>query len=101
MEQARQDYYSKFIEENNTDQRRLFNATSALLGKSSAERYPSTKDLLGLANEFGKFFLQKIDNIRSKLDNFELDSPSMSEKEAVYTGSLFTEFQRTLPEIKR
>lgn len=57
MEQARRDYYLKFIEENSTDQQRLFKATSALLGKSSAERYPPTKDLLGLANEFGKFFV--------------------------------------------
>jgi hypothetical protein len=38
MEQARRDYYLKFIEENSADQRRLFKATSALLGKSSGER---------------------------------------------------------------
>jgi hypothetical protein len=37
-EQARRDYYLKFIEENSADQRRLFKATSALLGKSSGER---------------------------------------------------------------
>lgn len=40
MEQARRDYYLKFIEENSADQRRFFKATSALLGKSSGERYP-------------------------------------------------------------
>ena len=72
MEQARRDYYFKFIEENSTDPRRLFKATSALLGNSSWERYPPYKDLSGLANDFGKFFAQKIDNIRFKLDNFEV-----------------------------
>ena len=44
------------------------------------------------------FFVQKIDNIRSKLDNFELDSPSMPEGEPGCTGSLFTEFRRTSSE---
>jgi hypothetical protein len=56
MEQARRDYYLKFIEENRADQRRLFKATSALLRKSSGERYPPYKDFSGLANDFGKFF---------------------------------------------
>ena len=41
-----------FIEENSTDQRRLFKATSALLGNSSGERYPPYEDLSGLANDF-------------------------------------------------
>ena len=46
MEQARQDYYFKFIEENSTDQRRLFKATSALLGNSSGEHYPIPTDMV-------------------------------------------------------
>ena len=98
MEQARRDYYFKFIEENSTDQRRLFKATGALLGNSSGERYPPYKDLSGLANDFGKFFAQKIDNIRFKLDNFEVESPLVSEGEPEYTGSFLTEFQRVSSE---
>ena len=92
MEQARQYYYFKFIEENSTDQRKLFKATSALLGNSSGERYPPYKDLSGLANDFGKFFAQKIDNIRFKLENFEVESSLVPEGEPGYTGSFLTEF---------
>ena len=62
------------------------------------ERYPSYKGLSGLANDFCKFFVQKIDNIRSKLDNFEVDSPLIPERKLEYTGSLLTEFQRVSPE---
>ena len=57
MEQARRDYYFKFIEENSTDQRRLFKATSALLGNSSEERYPP---FLGLPTILVSFLPRKL-----------------------------------------
>jgi hypothetical protein len=96
MEQARRDYYLKFIEVLISEDsfKRLVHYWRSHL-ESATSPY---KDFSGLANDFGKFFVQKIDNIRSKLDNFELDSPSMPEGEPGYTGSLFTEFRRTSSE---
>ena len=40
IEQAKREYYTDFINENSTDQRRLFNAVNRLLGRSSDEQYP-------------------------------------------------------------
>ena len=68
MEQARRDYYFNLINENDCDQRKLFKTTSALIGGSSQKQYPKHSDPAMLANDFGRFFTQKIDDIRSKLD---------------------------------
>ena len=40
IEQAKREYYTDFINENSTDQRRLFNTVNRLLGRSSDEQYP-------------------------------------------------------------
>lgn len=63
MEQARRDYYFNLI--NGNDKK----TASALLGGSLQEQYPKHSDPTLLANDYGKFFLQKIDVIRSKLDS--------------------------------
>ena len=66
-EQARRDYYFNLIHENDCDQRKLFKTASALLGGSSQEQYPNYSDPAMLANDFGRFFTQKIgDDIRLK-----------------------------------
>ena len=69
MKQARHDYYFSFINENDCDQRRLFKNANALLGRLLQEQYPKHSDPTLLANDFGKFFIQKIDVIYSKLDS--------------------------------
>ena len=74
MEQARRDYYFSLINENDCDQRKLFKTTSVLLGGSSQEQYPKHSDPAMLANDFGRFFTQKIDDIRSKLDRIDPSS---------------------------
>jgi len=40
IEQVRRDYYKDFIDENSSDQRRLFNAVNQLLGGTREELYP-------------------------------------------------------------
>ena len=74
IEQARRDYYFNLINENDYDQRKLFKTASALLGGSSQEQYPKHSDPSMLANDFGRFFTQKIDDIRSKLDRIDPSS---------------------------
>ena len=57
---APSDYYTNFITENSTDQRRLIRASKSLLNLSKGSGLSlSTKDYQ-LANDSGKFFAQKI-----------------------------------------
>ena len=93
------DYYFNLINENDCDQRKLFKTASALLGGSSQKQYPKHSDPAMLANDFGRFFTQKIDDIRSKLDRIDPSSnqPDYSTRGSVqedsYTGTPFTNFE--------
>ena len=99
MEQARRDHYFNLINENDCDQRKLFKTASALLGGSSKEQFPKHSDPALLANDFGRFFTQKIDGIRSKLDGIDPSSnqpdyPTRSSvQEHSHTGTPFTNFE--------
>ena len=99
MEQARRDYYFNLINENDCDQGKLFKTASALLGGLSQKQYPKHSDPTMLANDFGRFFTQKIDDIRSKLDRIDSSSnqpdfsTSSSVQEHSYAGTPFTNFQ--------
>ena len=101
IEQARCDYYFSLINEKDCDQRKLFKVASALLGGSSQEKYPKHSDPTLLANDFRRFFIQKIDVIRSKLDRIgsSLNHPhhsigsSIQEHSYMYAGKPFTNFQ--------
>ena len=78
-DQARRNYYKTFIDNISDNQRKLFKAASTLLGGSSDERYPQHNDSVSLANYFGQFFIQKIENIHLKLDSLQtLDEGELS-----------------------
>ena len=64
IEEARRDYYTDFINENSTDQRRLFNAVNSLLSERNEKALPPYTCATSLANDFGEFFYRKIVNIR-------------------------------------
>ena len=68
MNCARRDYYTNLIADNGSDQRRLFGITKSLLCVPSD--VTSRDDILlnDLANNFGNFFVQKIDGINKPLD---------------------------------
>ena len=68
MNEARRDYYNQFIEDNSTDQRRLFMASKSLLNMQLDRSLPPHTDVSLLANDMGEFFITKIGNIRLKLD---------------------------------
>lgn len=99
MEQARRDYYFNLINGIDCEQRKLFKTASALLGGSLQDKSPKPSDPTLLANDFGKFFTQKIYVIRSKLDSTDSslnqpDHPNRSSiREHSYAGTLVTDFE--------
>lgn len=68
MNEARRTFYSDFIVENNSNQRKLFSATERLLNQGHEVPFPPTIDKLVLANEMGSFFVEKINAIHYKLE---------------------------------
>ena len=69
MNKARRKFYTNFIEENSKDQKKLFAASNPLLNRGSADCVPPTIDKAQFAEDIRKFFIQKIVNIRSRLDS--------------------------------
>ena len=79
MNQARCDYYTNHIQQNSSDQRKLFNVTKSLLCdiNTNTASFPRV-DTVRLANDFGNFFAQKIENINASLANLSTSSvPSL------------------------
>ena len=68
MNEARRVYYNQFIEDNSTDQRRLFMASKSLLNMQPDRSLLPHIDVSLFANDMGEFFITKIANIRPKLD---------------------------------
>ena len=68
MNCARRDFYTDFIQENTIEQRELFRAAKTLFNKKTDLTFPDHRDSTALANDIGRFFVQKIERIRSELD---------------------------------
>ena len=88
---ARSDYYTNFIIENSTDQRRLFRASKSLLNLSKGSCLPLSTNDYQMANDFGKFFAQKIADIRSAITN-QICLPVTTNATSSVTASCFSEF---------
>ena len=73
MNQARRAFYAQFVDENSADQGRLFRATKKLLAPKDDLNFPDYFDTGILANDIGRFFVRKIDNIRIDLDATVID----------------------------
>ena len=75
MNQTRSDYNSNHIKQNSSDQRKLFNVTKSLLcdTDTNTASFPRV-DTLQLANDFGNFFAQKIENTNASLANLSTSS---------------------------
>ena len=77
MNEARIKFYQDFIEENNTDQRKLFVAAKTPLNQGDQSSvFPPCVDKLKFANQMGQHFVEKIKNIHSKLNNFAFTLPN-------------------------
>ena len=96
MNEARHVYYNQFIEDNSTDQRRLFMASKNLLNMQPDRSLSPHIEVSLLANDMGEFFITKIANIRSKLDGISPSHlPSTSEPDLVSEPSdiVLSDFQ--------
>ena len=60
IEEARRDYYTDFINENSTDQRRLFNAVNSLLSERNEKALPPYTCATSLANDFVSSFTARL-----------------------------------------
>ena len=60
-------YYSKFIEEDSTDSRKLFKSMSMLIYRNLDPCYSTTKSDTDQARAFADFFMQKIERIRCEI----------------------------------
>ena len=69
MNKARKDFHTNFIEENGCDQRKLFKASKSLLYGKLCNALPPDIDEKQFAENVGKFFVQKVLDIRKRLDN--------------------------------
>ena len=73
MNQARQAFYTNFIDENSADQGRLFQATKKLLTRNDYLSFPEYHDKTALANDINVFFVRKITRIRADIDATDVD----------------------------
>ena len=90
---ARSDYYTNFITENSTDQRRLFRASKSLLNLLKGSGLPSSTNDYQLANDFGQFFAQKIADIRSDIRSASTKQICLPvNATSTVTASCFSEF---------
>ena len=66
IKKARSDFYENLIQENSSDQGKLFKISKHLSNQSLAVPFPLHVSKSILANEMANFFVEKISNIRSK-----------------------------------
>ena len=60
MNKARQEFYTHFVEENSSNQKKLFNATNKLLSERKQLRFPEHINKTVLVNDIGRYFVRKI-----------------------------------------
>ena len=68
MNKARQAYCTNIIDENGSDQVKLFKCVKNLLAPKDSLYFPDYNDSRVLANDIREFFFRKINQIREKLD---------------------------------
>ena len=93
MNKARRAYYSQFIDDNSSDQSKLFRASKSLLNLQADKSLPPYTDALKLANDMGEFFVHKITAIRSKMTaNARSPSRDLQVTESTTTDITFSNF---------
>ena len=95
IKKARSDFYENLIQENSSDQGKLFKISKQLLNQSFEVPLPPHVSKSMLANEMANFFVEKISNLRSKFHEctiqdcqdctpiMELHSPSFGSFKAI------------------
>ena len=75
MNSERRDYFSNLMAENSSNQRKLFRTTNLLLFEPTDVSFPDHVPPLDLANNFGNYFVQKIERINDSLDALQSSKP--------------------------
>ena len=70
-------YYSNFIDLYAGDSRKLFRVVNSLCTEPLETALPEHTDPTKLANEFGTFFLKRIEIIKENLDKFQVQEPRL------------------------
>ncbi|CAB4030236.1 Hypothetical predicted protein [Paramuricea clavata] len=101
MRKAKCPFFSDFVKENSNNQGTLFKAIKGMLVEKKAKGFPRRNET-ALVNELGKYFVQKISNIHSEINN-EISSnndghvdppwPSDDNEEYPGDGSRFDAFE--------
>ena len=76
MNKARQAFYTKLIEDNSCNQRKLFRASKSLFNQSQGDELPPNLHAPTFASEVGKYFVSKIDTIQRQIDADIIDLPA-------------------------
>ena len=97
MNEARCTYYKGFLDENSSDQSKLFRASQSLLNQQASKSLPPHTIASVLANEMGEYFMHKIVAIRSKLAG-DTVSPAVTKRAA--HGSSSSDYFVTLSEFQ-
>ena len=92
MNKARCAYYTNLVSENCLNQRKLFSACKSLLNLSKRASLPLHSNPSQLANDFGKFFRDKINSIRLEIARQHCSSGVSDSHLALY-GPSFSEFR--------
>ena len=90
--QAKRAYYSRIIDENQYDPKRLFSIFDKLLHRNSDLKLPDSMDDEFLANAFADYFTEKINTIREGLQS-KRGTTNHAQVELPYTGSEFNHFK--------
>ena len=77
LKSARVSYYSNPIDQCPGDSRKLFRAVNSLSREPFETALPEHDDPTKLADEFGTFFLKKIEIIKENLDKFQVQEPRL------------------------
>ena len=77
LKSARVNYYSNLIDQCAGDSRKLFRVVNSLCREPLETALPEHTDPTKLANEFGTFFLKKIEIIKENLDKFQVQEPRL------------------------
>ena len=93
MNKARQAFYTKLIEDNSCNQRKLFRVSKRLFNQS---QLPPNLNTPTFANDVGKYFVSKIDTIQRQIDADITDLPAS----AFTTADGFNRSTPSLPAFK-
>ena len=75
MNATKKYFYTNFIAQNSMDRGKLFRAAKKLLAKKEVPSFPGYAHKSVFANDIGKFFILKIESIRSDIDK-AVNSPA-------------------------